>query len=137
MSETEDGIDTTQTDPPLLVIEHKNKKNKKNKKKKKKKYSRGMKDLQCLVEGAVQASARTTRAVSDGVTHVDKCSRRSARKRRDGAVRDGLEAWARGIGKTIEKSAGVPNDIAKPLNKAVRRQLRALTRLGIPLIRLR
>lgn len=104
-------------------------------KKKKKKYSRGTKDLQDLVEGVIRASARTTRAVSAGVTHYDKRSRRSARKRRDGAVWDGLENWARGIGKTVRKSAGAPNDIAKRLNtKAVRRQLRAMTRLGVPFV---
>ena len=58
------------------------------KKKKKKKYSRGLEDLQRTGVGLTRVSSRIARSVAKGMKAFRKASDKSARKKRDGALRD-------------------------------------------------
>ena len=102
-------------------------------KKKKRKYTRGLKDLQKLERGLSKAARRLSRAAAGGVSLYRRRSNKSSRKKRDGAIKDGLENWTRGLGKAVRKSGDGPYDIAKSLNsKRVSRQVRSALRLMIP-----
>src|SRR6266567_4085268 len=90
--------------PPLVVV-------KKKKKNKKIKYSRGLKDLQKSGRSLTKISARLARANARGMETYLKASDNSARKKRDGAMRDfGVNA-AKGLGKSLRLSSRVPVDI--------------------------
>jgi hypothetical protein len=105
------------------------------KKKKKYKYSRGLKDLQQSGRKMSRVSSRLVRAMSKGMDTYRKASDKSARKKRDGAMRDfGLNV-AKGMSKSLRESSRTPFDIALALNgrtsrKMIRRQVRATARLG-------
>lgn len=102
-------------------------------KKKKRKYTRGLKDVQRLERGLSKAARRLSRAAADGVSLYRRRGNKSSRKKRDGAIRDGLENWTRGLGKTVRKGSDAPYDIAKSLNsKRVSRQIRNALRLVMP-----
>jgi hypothetical protein len=104
------------------------------KKKKKRKYSRGLKDVQVAGRRAGKISSRMVRAVSKGMNAYRKASDKSARKKRDGAIRDfGLNA-AKGLSRTLRSSSDLPFDMAKALDtrgsrRLVRRQIRAASRV--------
>ena len=107
----------------------------KTKKKKKYKYSRGLKDLQRSGRKMTKVSSRLVRAMSKGVGAYRKASDKSARKKRDGAMRDfGLNV-AKGMSKSLRESSRTPYDIAQALNgrssrKLIRRQVRATARMA-------
>ncbi len=112
---------------PLAVV--------KSKKKKKMKYSRGLRDLQTVGRRLTKVSERLARANAAGIETYRKASDKSARKKRDGAMRDfGVNA-AKGMSKSLRKSSRVPVDIAKALSprgtrKRTRRQLKVSARLA-------
>ena len=106
----------------VVVMDHK---------KKKKKYSKGGKDAQRAERGLTRASARIAHAVSLGLTDFDKRSRKSSRKRRDGAMVDSLQNAAKGSSKALKKAADAPKDLAKKLKvKRLRKPARSLLGLA-------
>lgn len=82
-------------------------------KKRKRKYSRGLREAQRLERGLSRASKRVSSAVADGLSTYHKRSEQSARKKRDGALRDALENWSEALGETVSKAAWAPHDIAR------------------------
>lgn len=111
--------------PAVVVL-----KARKSGKKKKRKYTRGLKDLQRWERGGVRASNRLVDAVASGLTDYRKRSNRSARKKRDGAVRDALDNLGRAAGKTLRRSSKAPFDLLRRASlSGVRwRDVRGLTR---------
>jgi len=108
------------------------------KRKKKRKYSRGLRDAQELGRTVSKASTRVARAVAKGMAEYRKLSEKSARKKRDGAIRDFAVNLADGLGKTIRGLSMVPSDLARGLNtkrarRRARRQLRFTSRVLRPL----
>jgi hypothetical protein len=102
-------------------------------KKKKRKYSRGLRELQTGERRLSKAGARLARAVANGMNTYYKEDKKSSRKKRDGAIRDALKNWARGVGKTMRRSSGVPYDIARAFDtKTIRRNVRAVARVLAP-----
>ncbi len=105
------------------------------KKKKKRKYSRGLKGLQVSARRMSKVSNDVTRSVAKGIRAYLKASDKSAKKKRDGALRDmGLNV-AKGISKSLRASSDLPSDLAKALDtrglrRSRRRQTKALARLG-------
>ena len=97
-------------------------------KKGKKKYARGLKRPAKLGESMTRASERVARAVASGLRLYRKRSDRSARRRRDGAVRDVVRNAARGISRVMARSAKAPLDVGKRAPRLLRR--RDLRRLG-------
>lgn len=105
------------------------------KKKKKRRYSRGLGDLQRTGRGMNKVSASMARALYDGADKFRKASDKSARKKRDGALRDlGLNI-GKAMSKSLSASSPIPVDIAQTLNtssmrRSTRRQIRVLSRLN-------
>jgi hypothetical protein len=105
------------------------------KKKKKRKYSRGLKGVQVAGRRAGKISSRLVRAVSKGMNAYRKASDKSARKKRDGAMRDFGLNTAKGLSRTLRSSSELPLDMAKVLDtggsrRMVRRQIRAASRFS-------
>src|SRR5262245_7644154 len=95
------------------------------KKKKKKKESYGLRDAQDFQRAFNKASRRVARGVADGFATYDKRTRKSSKKKRDGAIRDAIENAARGVGKAGRVASWAPVDLIKGANtKTVRRAVR-------------
>ena len=94
-------------------------------KKKKKKYSRGFKELQVWDRNFAKSVQKLARAVDRGLARYSKLQDKSARKRRDGALKTYSKDATRGLQKMIRESTkALPaiRDAAVP--KRVERQIR-------------
>jgi hypothetical protein len=133
-SQAEVPLDTLAvvSEPSLLpVVQVQEKK----KKKRKPRYSRGTKDLQRLERGMTRATHRIARAVAKGLDTYDSESRKSARRRRDGAMREAFENMALAWGDAAAEAAKAPYEIARKVNgKLVWRRTRAAGRVVAPLL---
>jgi Family of unknown function (DUF6312) len=106
---------------------------KRKKKRKKRKYSSGLKDIQQFERGLSRASQRLSRAVTDGLRTYRRRRDKSARKKKDGAIRDAVENWSKGLSRTIRVSSDAPYDVGKKVNTSrFGRQLRDAVRLVVP-----
>jgi hypothetical protein len=111
-------------------------------KRRKKRYSRGLRDLQITNRGMARASRRLVRAVARGMGTYLKESDKSARKKRDGALRDfGLNS-ADALGTGLRELSALPGDVANTLNtrgwrRSMRRSLKATARFNRRLLRAR
>jgi hypothetical protein len=95
------------------------------KRRKKKKYSRGLKDIQRLEDGLSRASQRLGRSVERSLRTYRKRRNKSARRRKDGAIRDGLENVSIGFGRALRVASDAPYDVARKVNnKSFSRRLR-------------
>jgi len=101
-------------------------------KKKKRRYSAGLGTIQHLERGV----ARSLETVSKGVARVfseySERSDKSARKKRDGALRDGIENWTKALSKGMRVAGDAPYDFVKQVSrgrgsKQVRKTVRLLT----------
>jgi hypothetical protein len=102
-------------------------------KRKKRRYSSGLKEVQKAELGLVKASQRLSRAAERGLRTYRKRRDKSARKRKDGAIRDALENWSRGLGRALRVGSRAPSDFAKEVNTGkFSRQLRDTIRLITP-----
>jgi len=103
----------------------------------KKKYSRGLKDIQRLEDGLSQAARRLGRATERGLGTYRRRRNKSARRKKDGAIRDGLENVSIGFGRALRVASDAPYDVARKVNsKKFSRQLRNSIRLfTFPLFR--
>jgi hypothetical protein len=105
------------------------------KKRRKKRYSRGLRDMQTTNRAVARVSRRLMRAVARGMARYVKESDKSARKKRDGALRDfGLNA-ADALGASLRVSSGIPRDIADAFNtrgwrRSLRQSLKASARFN-------
>jgi Family of unknown function (DUF6312) len=111
-------------------------------KRRKRRYSRGLRDLQTSNRGMVKASRRLVRAVSRGMTTYLKESDKSARKRRDGAVRDFNLNVSDALGASLRQASGIASDLARSFNtrgwrRSMRRSLKATARFNRRLFRAR
>ncbi|MDA8018889.1 MAG: hypothetical protein MPN21_15720 [Thermoanaerobaculia bacterium] len=102
-------------------------------KKRRKKYSKGLRDIQRLERGLSKASHRMVSAVEKGMRTYRKRSEKSARKAKDGALRDSLVNVAVASSETLAESAKVPLDLMESVDtkrvwKRVRPVLRTLSR---------
>ena len=98
------------------------------KRRKKRRTSEGLRDAERFGYHATRASSRLARAVSKGFRTYERERERSARKNRDGALRDVLENASLGLGATLRAASDVPFELARGTNtRGVRRQTRCLT----------
>lgn len=103
------------------------------KKKDKRRYSSGLKPAQKLERGVSRAVERIADGLERGASNYRSRSKKSAWKKRDGAIRDGFENWTRAAGKTLRVASKAPNDLIKRadadrLTKPVRQAVRAIVR---------
>jgi hypothetical protein len=101
----------------------------KSNKKKKKKYSRGTKGLQRLIVGVSKATSRSANSLAKGTKTFAKRSNKSARKKRDGSIRDSLRNASRGISDGFTELGKAPNEIARRIGTG---QVRRAFRVFIP-----
>jgi hypothetical protein len=92
----------------------------------KRKYSRNLRGVQEFERNASRAVHRFTRSLEVGVREWREATDRSARRRRDGAIRDALENYARATGKQLQVMSRAPEDVVRAvrslkLGKVVRR----------------
>jgi Family of unknown function (DUF6312) len=105
------------------------------KKKKKRRYSRGLSDFHRATRGLSKVSTTMARSLYKGADEFRQASDKSARKKRDGALRDlGLNV-AKAMSQSLRASSHIPRDIAKTLNtgtmrRSTRRQIRMLSRFN-------
>jgi len=126
---TADSSIVVATPSNLSVVYERGKKRKK--KKGKRRYSRRLKATQKLERGVSKAQRRLASAVLRGVDKWRSDRDRSARKRKDGAVRDSVKNAMRALGKTLSVAAKAPGDfvdVAKPKLRT-RRVLKNMPRL--------
>jgi hypothetical protein len=105
------------------------------KKQKKKKYSSGLKDVQVIGRRMSKVSSSMARSFSEGIDTYRKASNKSARKRRDGALRDLSINVAKGFSRALRESSDIPFDLAKSFvtrgsRRTTRRQIRAISRFN-------
>lgn len=102
------------------------------KKKKKRKYSKGLKAVQRIERGMARSLDVLAEGFARTFSEYKKRSGRSARKKKDGALRDGLENWTKAMSKGLSVSSKAPYDFVKTVNsgrgtKQLRRTIRSLT----------
>jgi transketolase len=100
------------------------------KKKKNKKYSGGLGDWQ-RVEGRLsRINKRITEAVAQGASTYEKERKKSAGKKKDGAIREFIPNMGEAMSASLQEVSSVPADIAAAVNtKGSRRLLRNQLRL--------
>jgi hypothetical protein len=91
---------------------------KKEKKKKKRRSSSGLKDVQVRARSLSKARLKIRKAAVKGSLAFRKRSKKSAKKKRDGAVRDLLPNIGWALSRTMRSASGVPYDVAKALDKS-------------------
>jgi hypothetical protein len=104
-------------------------------KKKKRRYSRGLGDLQRSGRSFNKLSARVVKAIYKGYSTFYEASDKSARKKRDGALRDLAKNLGKAAGKALRASSRLPADWGKMMRtgsarRALRRQTRFAARLN-------
>jgi hypothetical protein len=102
------------------------------KKKKKRRYSRGLGTLQHLVRGVSRSAETVTEGVARVFSEYNERSDKSSRRKRDGALRDGIENWTKALSKGIQIAGDAPYKFVKEINrgpgsKQVRDTVRLLT----------
>ena len=100
------------------------------KKKRRRKVSRELRDVEQMERYLGRAAQRTARAMAEGLDTYRRRRRRSARKKRDGALRDMPENAAAGMAETLRVMSRVPVDLARAADTpTVRRVLYFGTRM--------
>ena len=108
------------TSPIVLTLDKKGKKNKK-------RYTSGTKATQRFLYGLARAGYRTGDSVSKGFRTFVRRSDRSAKRRKDGMIRDSLRNASRGYGRALSTLGRAPNEIASRIStRAIWRTFRVL-----------
>ena len=133
---TINSADNDTADTPTLTIGRPVVLTYKPKKKKKKKYSKGLEDFQ-RVEGRVsRISKQVTKALAKGTSTYEKERKKSARKKKDGAIRDFVPNVGEAMSTSLGEISSVPADLAEAINtKSSRRLLRNQIRMASDLLR--
>jgi hypothetical protein len=118
--------------PPVILHESIRVKNVKPRKKKKRRYSAGLGTVQHLERGVTRSLETVTKGVARVFSEYSERSDKSARKKRDGALRDGIENWTKALSKGMRIAGDAPYDFVKQVNrgpgsKQVRDTVRLLT----------
>ena len=115
-----------ETPGPIII-------NLKKKRKKKRRFSKGLEEIQAMERHLTRASHRIVRGAEKGIANYRRNSLRSAKKKRDGALRDLIPNSGIAMTHALKEVGAVPNDIAqalntKPMRRRIRRQVRGLRR---------
>lgn len=101
---------------------------------KKRRYSRGLREIQQLERGIARSSQRLSRALERGLVEYRKRSNRSARRRRDGAIRDFVRNGSRGLSRGLRVASNAPYDMLQPVStRRISRTVRNALRTAAPL----
>jgi len=86
-------------------------------KRRKRKYSSGVRPIAEIERGVSRVLDRLATAVEEGIYEWRKGSDRSARRKRDGALRDAPQNLAMAVSRTIRVASRAPVDAAKVIPK--------------------
>jgi hypothetical protein len=100
--------------------------------KKKRRYSPGLGTLQHVERGVTRSLGTVAEGVARVFSEYSKRSDKSARRKRDGALRDGIENWTKALSKGMQVAGDAPYKFVKEANrgpgsKQVRDTVRLLT----------
>ena len=95
---------------PLVVYDYRKKK------KNRKKYSKGLKTIQRTEDGLTLAGRRFGDALESGFRSYRKRRNKSARRRKDGPIRDIVRNTAGGVSQFFSVGSDIPYDVAKKVN---------------------
>lgn len=95
--------------------------------KRRKKHSRRVRDWQRLDEGISEATRDLAKAVDEAVCTWRDESRKSQKRRKDGALKDVLRNAGKALGEGLERAAEAPKDMTDGW-KISRKRLRRLFR---------
>jgi|HubBroStandDraft_3_1064219.scaffolds.fasta_scaffold15137_3 hypothetical protein len=79
----------------------------------KRKTSRALREPQRQERSATRAAERVARAIADGFGEYRKRRDRSAERKRDGAIKDAVRNFGRGLEEAIRRSAKAPTDLTR------------------------
>ena len=117
---------TAHADSSTVVVETKAKK-------KKRRYSFGLGPVQHVEHGVTRGLETVTAGVAKVFSEYNKRSDKSARSKRDGALRDGIENWTKALSKGMRIAGDAPFDFVKAINKGPgSKQVRDTVRLLTP-----
>lgn len=102
------------------------------KKKKKRRYTNGLGTIQNVERGVTRSLDTVSEGIAKVFSEYTKRSKKSSFKKRDGALRDGLENWTRALSKGMRVAGKAPYQFVKEVNsgrssKRLRDTLRSLT----------
>jgi len=105
----------------------------KKKKKSKRRYSKGLAEMQRMERHLTRSTHRMARATEKGISSYRKLNLKSARKKRDGVIRDFVPNTGLAISRAMREASPIPYDVARAMNtkqnrRRLRRQLRSLSR---------
>lgn len=100
------------------------------KKRRKRKYSKDLRGVQKFERNASKALLRVTRSVDAGISEWRKQTDRSARRRKDGALRDAPENLAKAVGKQLRVASRAPEDLVRAVRSL---RIRKVVRRLIPI----
>jgi hypothetical protein len=86
------------------------------KKRNRKKYSRGLKTIQRTEDGLTLAGRRLGDALESGFKSYRKRRNKSARRRKDGPLRDIVRNTAGGVSRFFSVGSDIPYDVARKVN---------------------
>lgn len=93
----------------------------------KKRYSRGWKDPQILERDVSRSAERLAKAASDGFRRYRRRRDKSARKKKDGAIKDFVRNVGQGSERALRTASRAPSDLTRrATTKRLRRTLRAV-----------
>jgi hypothetical protein len=118
--------------PPLVILHQSIRVKKVGVRKRKRRYSDGVGTIQHLERGVTRSLETVSKGVARAFSEYSERSDQSARKKRDGALRDGIENWTKALSKGMRIAGDAPYDFVKQLNrgpssKQVRDTVRLLT----------
>jgi hypothetical protein len=116
----------------VILHESSRGKNVKVRKKKKRRYSAGLGTIQHLERGVTRSLETVSKGVARAFKEYSERSDKSARKKHDGALRDGIENWTKALSKGMRVAGDAPHDFVRQINrgpgsKQVRDTVRLLT----------
>lgn len=97
--------------------------------KKKRKTSKGLKNLDKAHRNVSRALDHMAAAVSDGMKTYRKNEKKSAEKKKDGALRDAVKNTGKALSDTMKTMSKVPRDLTRTIDsKRNRKQVRSVAR---------
>ena len=124
MTQTKIEIDATKpversaqiAPPPVILRERMGVKSAKGGKKKRR-YTRGLSTIQHLERGMARSLETLAEGVARTFSEYSERSDKSARKKRDGALRDGIKNWTKALSKGMRVAGDAPYDFVKQMNR--------------------
>jgi DNA topoisomerase VI subunit B len=112
-----------------VVLEYRSK----GRSRKKPRYSKGLEDVQELEAGVSKAVRRTARAAEKGTSTYDRARRRSARRKRDGTIKDFGPNMGEALSEALREASKIPAEVAdtldtRPNQRRLRRGIREASR---------